>query len=109
MTIKESATRIIRKAIKNGFEPVPNKKVTYVSVTIQNQSSSYVSFTITDKGKNFAILVGFNDVLFNHDFARALWGGLEDVDGDRAYEHYLKEIATLATINGRISYINSSL
>lgn len=74
MTTKQTFIRAFRRAVKSGYEPIPHHKIKNVSVTLQNHLGSYVSLTVeAGDGKLFSIMVGLNEILFDHEFAQALW------------------------------------
>ena len=101
MTQKDTVTRAIRKSIKNGYEPIPNRKVLSVTVVLQTVSASYVDFRIKgDNGAVHNLLVGLNDVIFDHSFAQGLWG--------ENFRENLKLLAMQSTIKGRVSFIGST-
>lgn len=100
MTIKATITSAIKKAVNNGYTPVPGRKATNASVVLQTTTSSHVTFTVRAGETSHAIMVGLNDVIFDHNFAKAIWG-------DDFLEH-LKLLACQNTVKGRISYIGST-
>lgn len=102
MLIRESIERIFRRAVKQGYEPIPGRKVLSVSITIQANLASYVSLVIQGDGsKTHGITVGMNDVLFHHEFAKALWPS--------DYIDKLQEMAMHETVTERIRYVASVL
>lgn len=101
MTLEETISKKINKALKKGYVPVPGAEVVTFAVTLQTTSASYVDFQVkTAEEKVMQLLVGLNDIIFDHGFAKALWG--ED------YKDQLKLLAVQSTVKGRINHIGSS-
>ncbi len=139
MTIEQTFTRAFRKALKKGYDPVPGAKVTSVTVRLQTNTASWVSLIVKriSDGKQMGITIGLNDIIFDQDFARAVYGSEMIPDGaivvfsgqtkpsdangpaeyDESYEsvqteafkYHLKQLSILNSIKGRISYIGSTI
>lgn len=114
-TTRATITRALRKSIKAGYNPVPGGKVTDVSVKLQTNTASYITFfvTRTKDGKAVSVIVGLNDVLFDHGFAIAIWGEDKTPSPDPmalpAFKHHLQQLAILNSVDGRIAYIGSTM
>lgn len=79
MTKQEILTKAIEKAIANGFvrkfkllEPNTTDKLTTVGSTFVEATEFGISWK-PDNQKN-TYRESFNDLIFNHDFAIAIWG-----------------------------------
>jgi hypothetical protein len=99
---KKIMSNVINKAVKQGYEPVPGRRIKSVIVTIQTTSASYVDFQVYgDNGRIHGLMVGLNDVIFDHSFAKAYWG--------KDYKDHLKLLAVQSSIKGRVNYIGTSV
>ncbi len=65
MTNQEILEKAIQKAIDGGYTNVPK----FVGITIEQ----YAEDLLTNDNKPY-------DIIFNHDFAKALWGEPKEVD-----------------------------
>lgn len=70
MTNKEILEKAIRKAIDNGFNPDGIENISNFKPTIRN-TQAWVRW-FNDDGKE--VIQDLEHVIFNHDFAKALWG-----------------------------------
>lgn len=122
MTIEKAFNRAMRRAIKTGYDPIPGGKVTTVTVRLQTNVASFVALggTLTKNGKSFSFSVGLDGILFDHEFAKRVWGsamvdaatGLPASDYPapiKAYEYHLQQLALLSTVKGRLAYIGSTM
>jgi len=85
MTNKEILEKAIQKAIDGGWEQLLNYKVMWFRNYIP--SHYYIKLQVNDDGMVSSMEFETNTVIFNHDFAKALWG-----DKQLIYSHKLPVI-----------------
>lgn len=113
---------ILEYALNHGYEPVPGYLVQVINMTLQNNSASYCNLIVQkpDSPKLHKITIGLNDILFDHAFAKALWGtdnidvptpivANDEVLAMPMYKFNLWQLAMLESIQGRLSFIVGTL
>lgn len=121
MTAQKTMMKVFELALMRNYEPIPKHTVELVKITLQhdNQIASYITLIVNgtkdDSKKKMSVIIGLNDILFDHSFARAIWGiGSVLIDDkfpvqQEAYIYHLSQLAKLPTIAGRISYLGNTI
>lgn len=74
MTHEETLTKAIEKAIANGWDKFGNPKHNYrLKAFTDTQGKPDIEFKLV-RGSNDVCYYTINDIIYNHDFAKALWG-----------------------------------
>lgn len=115
MTIEQKFARIIRKALKGGYEPIPGAIAKVPNVRIQTNTASFVTFAAQklSDGKTVIITIGLNDIIFDHAFAKVIWGDGTKTEGtanlEDAFKLHLQQLALFPSVQERVNYIKSTM
>lgn len=103
MTIKSAFARAMRKTLNKGYKPLKGFTVVSFASVIRDEHS-FVEFRVKKDGedKELRADIALNDILFDTDWARLLWGeelGLVNLCG----------MVTCPTTPERLKYLGEHL
>lgn len=112
MTNSEILTKAIEKAIANGWKPLPKSAPTEV---MQWSGQGMVEVAIlNENGRDGRWVRELEGIIFNHDFAKALWGEetnmviVED-GGDMIGEAWKAHLQEMVIAPDPIKYLGANL
>lgn len=79
MTLRQQLLSAVKKALKNGYEPMPGYIVKKTTVQVNKGGHGIVAYLLekpmaAGENKQYEITFSVADVLFDHGFGRAYWG-----------------------------------
>ena len=116
MTHQEILQAAIEKAIENGWDSIRGMKVQGIRKTPTHR---YVKLTVNDDGMVGGEEFAHEEIIYNHDFAKALWGeinvgtgtdttlgGMDYPDEAPAWQHHLQQ---MVISDDPIAYLGDNL
>lgn len=74
MTSTETTIKIIEKAVKSGYNPIPRLVLSETKISVQGVKNDRWSVWFYDEdGTGYCLSIP--QIIFSHDFAKAFWSG----------------------------------
>ena len=109
MNIRDRFTKSIKYALAHDYVPMKGYKTLKCRADVNKGGFGYVAFLIMsetetdeyDKPKKFEVTFSVADILFDHGFAKAIWG-------EEAFKHHLQQMALLEANWERLVYLGNN-